>query len=399
MNNTNKFDKTELQYLKKVLNLEESSATSGNFTELLEQRSCKLFENKFCIAQNSGTSTMHSALLACGVTFGDEVLSPAFTVIMNTAVTLQCGATPVYVDVNPDTFCIDISDLKTKITKKTKALMVVSVYGQSPEYDEILEICKKNNIYLIEDNAETVLGYYKGRIVGTFGDFSSMSLEDSKHLSCGEGGLLLSSNEILMEKARKFAGHGFQTLRAETGKIRLNPLVWQSPEFDRHIEIGYNYRITEFQSAIALGQLDKIDNLIFWRKKSGNLITDILKSTNLFETQVTPEYIEHSFWCVGAKFKDGLDGWYRFRDMLYEDCGERVFGAWKVPYNESVMKTGNYKRFLPNENKESVTTIESCPNAESIQREMMVFKTKYRNDEALNNFLDGLRSTIRKYKS
>ena len=187
--NSNKFDNTELNYLKQVLNLEDSSATSGNFTELLEQKSCELFKNKFCIAQNSGTSTMHSALLACGVTFGDEVLSPAFTVIMNTAVTLQCGATPVYVDVDPNTFCIDINDLKRKITKKTKALMVVSVYGQSPEYDEILEVCNKNNIYLIEDNAETVFGYYKGKMAGTFGDFSSMSLEDSKHLSCGEGGL------------------------------------------------------------------------------------------------------------------------------------------------------------------------------------------------------------------
>ena len=397
--NSNKFDITELNYLKQVLNLEDSSATSGNFTELLEQRSCKLFENKFCIAQNSGTSTMHSALLACGVTFGDEVLSPAFTVIMNTAVTLQCGATPVYVDVDPNTFCIDINDLKRKITKNTKALMVVSVYGQSPEYDEILEICKKNNIYIIEDNAETVFGYYKGKMAGTFGDFSSMSLEDSKHLSCGEGGLLLGNNEVLMEKARKFAGHGFQTLRAETGKIRLNPLIWQSPEFNRHIEIGYNYRITEFQSAIALGQLDKIDEIMFWRKKSGQLITDVLKSTDLFETQVTPEYIDHSCWCVGAKFKDGLEGWYKFRDMIYKECGERLFGAWKVPYNEPVMETGNYKKYLADKNKESVTTMGTCPNAESIQKEMMVFKTKYRNDIALNNFLNGLRSSIKKYKS
>lgn len=397
--NSNKFDKTELNYLKQVLNLEDSSATSGNFTELLEQRSCKMFENKFCVAQNSGTSTMHSALLACGVTFGDEVLSPAFTVIMNTAVTLQCGATPVYVDVDPNTFCIDINDLKRKITKKTKALMVVSVYGQSPEYDEILEICNKNNIYIIEDNAETVFGYYKGKMVGTFGDFSSMSLEDSKHISCGEGGLLLGNNEVLMEKARKFAGHGFQTLRAETGKIRLNPLIWQSPEFNRHIEIGYNYRITEFQSAIALGQLDKIDDIMFWRKKSGQLITDVLKSSDLFETQVTPKYIDHSFWCVGAKFKDGLEGWYKLRDMIYKECGERIFGAWKVPYNEPVMETGNYKKYLSDKDKESVTTMGTCPNAESIQKEMMVFKTKYRNDKALNNFLNGLRNSIKKYKS
>lgn len=396
--NTNKFDERELSYLRQVLNLEEASATSSNFTETLEQRSVKLFQSKFCIAQNSGTSTLHSALLACGVTHGDEVLSPAFTVIMNTAVTLQCGAVPVYVDVDPRTYCIDPEDLKRKITPRTKALMTVSVYGQSPEYDEILAICQKNNIFLIEDNAETVLGYYKNKLVGTFGHFNSMSLEDSKHISCGEGGLLLGNNEELMEKARKFAGHGFQTLRAESGKIRLNPLVWQSPEFERHVEIGYNYRLTEFQSAIALAQLDKLDNLVYWRKKSGKEITRILESTNLFTTQYTPKYIEHSFWCVGAMFNGSLNEWYEFRDYLYDKCGERIFGAWQVPYNEPVIKMGNYKRFLQKEFKDSVISIGTCQNAEKIQRRMMVFKTKYRNELALNNLLEGLSKTIKNFE-
>jgi perosamine synthetase len=396
--NTNKFGKEELKYLKQVLELEEASATSSNFTETLEQRSAKVFQRNFCVAQNSGTSTMHSALLACGVTHGDEVLSPAFTVIMNTAVTLQCGAIPVYVDVDPETFCIDVDDLRRKITPKTKAMMVVSVYGQAPEYDEILQICKENNIYLIEDNAETVLGFYKNQMVGTFGDFSSMSLEDSKHLSSGEGGLLLGDDENLMELARKFGGHGFQTLRAETGKIRLNPLVWQSPEFKRHVEIGYNYRLTEFQSAIALAQIEKVEKLVYWRKKSGKSITNILQNSKLFTVQKTPSYIEHSYWCVGAKFNGNLSEWYEFRDALFDACGERIFGAWQVPYNEPVIASGHYKRYLADEYKNSVSSIGTCPNAESIQKSMMVFKTKYRNDEALNNLLEGLRATINRFE-
>jgi perosamine synthetase len=392
--NTNKFDYRELENLKEVLSLEDASATSSNFTETLEQKSAALFGSRYCVAQNSGTSTMHSALLACGITHGDEVLSPAFTVIMNTAVTLQCGAIPVYVDVDPETFCIDINDLKRKITPRTKALMVVSVYGQSPEYDQIVQICNENEIILIEDNAETVFGYYKDKLVGTFGDFSSMSLEDSKHLSCGEGGLLLGNDESLMEKARKFAGHGFQTLRAETGKIRLNPTIWQSPTFERHVEIGYNYRLTEFQSAIALAQLEKVEFLVNWRKKSGQAITEVLNNSRLFSIQKTPAHIEHSFWCVGAKFEGDINDWFKFRDTLYELCGERVFGAWQVPYNEPVMKSGAYKRYLAKEFKERVTSIGTCPNAEEIQKKMMVFKTKYRNDEALNNLLNGLRKTI-----
>ena len=394
MKNKNKFSNRELSLLKEVLGLESRSATSGNFTDELEKKSAQIFGRKYCIAQNSGTSTMHSALLALGVSHGDEVISPAFTVIMNTAVTLHCGAIPVYVDVDPETYCICPNDLEKKITTKTKAIMIVSVYGQAPEYDQIIPIAKKYNIPIIEDNAETVLGYYKGNLVGTQGDFSSMSLEDSKHLSCGEGGLLLGDDENLMELSRKFAGHGFQTLRAENGRVRLDPSEWQHPSFKRHIQIGFNYRLTEFQSAIALAQLERVEELIHWRKRSGKKITQVLlDSKGLFEIQKTPNYIEHSFWCVGAKFNGSINDWENFRDKLFENCGERIFGAWRVPYLEPVMK-GNFKRHLHEEFKNIDYDIGMCPNAEKIQSSMMVFKTKYRNDESLSNFTNGLKKTI-----
>ena len=145
-------------------------STSDTFVSNLEKESTKLFGTKFCVAQNSGTSTLHSALLAVGVSNGDEVISPAFSVIMNTAVTLHCGAIPVYVDVDPETYCMCPKDLKKKITPKTKAVQVVSVYGQSPEYDEIVEICNNHKIPIIEDNAETVFEF-KDKMVGTFGNF------------------------------------------------------------------------------------------------------------------------------------------------------------------------------------------------------------------------------------
>ena len=396
--NKNKYSTNELRYLKQVLGQESKASTSGTFVNELEKESLKLFDSEFCIAQNSGTSTLHTALLALGVSHGDEVISPAFSVIMNTAVTLHCGAIPVYVDVDPETYCICPKDLKKKITSKTKAVQVVSVYGQSPEYDEITEICAKHKIPIIEDNAETVFGYYKNKMVGTFGEFSSMSFEDSKHLSCGEGGLLLGNNKKLMTIARQFAGQGFRTLSAESGLIRLNPEEWQSPEFLRHAQIGYNYRMTEFQAAVALAQIENVNELVFWRKKSGRLITDLLKTTEIFKTQVTPEYIEHSFWCVGARLNADLKTWYRFRDYLFKQCGERLFGAWQVPYNEPVMKNGDFKRYLNKENIKIEYSKGLCPYAESIQEDMMVFKTKYRNDESLNNFISGLEKTIKEFK-
>ena len=398
MKNKNKFNSNELKYLKQVLGQEARSATNGTFVNELEINSAKIFNSKYCIAQNSGTSTLHSALLALGITHGDEVISPAFTVIMNTAVTLHCGAIPVYVDVDPDTYCIDPKDLINKITPRTKAVQVVSVYGQSPEYDEILRICNEKNIPIIEDNAETVLGFYKGKMVGTFGEFSSLSLEDSKHLSCGEGGLLMGNNENLMTNARKFAGHGFKTLRAENGRIRLDPTEWQHPNFERHDLIGYNYRMSEFQAAVALAQIENIQELVLWRKRSGKLITDLLKTTNLFKTQVTPDYIEHSFWCVGAKLNGDINLWEKFRNKLFEESGERVFGAWKVPYLEPVMRTNKFDNYISKEYRKINYDEGLCPNAENIQKKMMVFKTKYRSQESLDNFAKGLEKTIKHFE-
>lgn len=397
--NTNKFTARELELLSQVLGLDNRSATTSSFTHTLEEKFAAFSGRQFAVAQNSGTSTLHTGLMALGVGFGDEVISPAFTVIMNTATTLQCGAIPVYVDVNPETYCVCPADLKSKITKKTKAVQVVSVYGQSPEYDAIIKICEDNNVPIIEDNAECVSGYYKNRLVGTFGAFASYSFEDSKHISSGEGGIICGDNPILMEKVRKFAGHGFRTLSAGSGRIKLDPDEWQSPDFKRHDEIGFNYRISEFQSAIVLAQLERIDEIVGWRKKCGKMITAALAESGMFDIQETPDYIEHSFWCVGARFKREKQQWFQFRDKLFNNCGERVFGAWKPPYLEPTMQSGTFKRYLPNGISAELQYLKGlCPNAETIQEKMMVFKTKYRNDQALSNLLSGIKRTVSETK-
>lgn len=398
--NTNKFSKEELEAVSRVLGLEDVSATSGNETSMLEDELSSYYGGGYAIAMNSGTSTLHSALAAIGVGEGDEVISPAFTVIMNTAVTISMGAIPVYVDVDPDTYNIDPVDLEEKITPKTKAIQVVSIYGLSPEYDEIMRIANKYSIPVIEDNAECIGGKYKGKLVGNFGLFNSLSFEDSKHISCGEGGALLTKCPYHAERARKFSGHGFRTLSAKSGQIKLDPSEWQSPKFERHEMIGYNYRLTEFQSAIARTQLKKLDNfLLKWRIISGKEIEKVLHSSNLFKIQKTASYIEHSYWAVGAKFMGSENDWFKFRDQLYNNCGERVFGAWRVPYNEPVIKDGLFKHSKIHKYYSDLefNYAGSCPNAEKIQSQMMVFKTKYRNEEALNNLIKGLKKTINEF--
>ena len=296
--NSNKFTLREYEVAKEVLGLEDASATVAPHVELLEEDLCKYFGGGYAIAMNSGTSTLHSALLALGIGEGDEVISPAFTVIMNTAVTLQVGATPVFVDVLEDRYTMDPVDLERKISPRTKAIQVVSVYGLSPEYDEIMLIANKHGIPVIEDNAECIGGTYRGKLVGNFGLFNSLSFEDTKHISCFEGGALLTRCPWMAERARKFAGHGFRTLSAASGKVRLNPEEWMSPDFERHVVIGYNYRLTTLQAAIARVQLSRLeDELLFWRVKSGKEIESALQSTGLFELQYTPDYIKLLLGC------------------------------------------------------------------------------------------------------
>lgn len=199
LQNPSKYLGNELKYLQKVLEGESWSATGGSWTIGLEKEFAKRIGTIYGVAFNSGTSTLHAALEAAGVEPGDEVISPALTVIMDSTATFHANAVPVYCDVDEKTFNLDPDDLERKITDKTKAIIAVALYGLSPDYDRILEIAAKHNIVVIEDNAQAVLSRYKGRILGTIGDMASFSFENTKHISCGEGGMILTDNEKYAE--------------------------------------------------------------------------------------------------------------------------------------------------------------------------------------------------------
>ena len=152
--------------------------------------------------------------------------------MFNTTSTIHCNAIPVYADVDLDTYNTDPKE--KRITDKTKAIQIVSIYGLPPEMDEIMEISKKYDIPIIEDNAECYLGYYKGKLMGTFGAIASYSFENSKHISCGEGGMITTNNKAFATICRKIGGQGFRVLTADEGRTKLDPEIWQNPNFERH---------------------------------------------------------------------------------------------------------------------------------------------------------------------
>ncbi len=397
--NPSKYLGNEISYLKKVLNAESWSATGGSWANKLESEFAELHGVNFAVAMNSGTSTLHSALLALGVGPGDEVLTPALTVIMDTTAILHANAVPKYVDVDIDTFNIDVKHLEESITSKTKAIIVVSLYGLPCNLTEIMEIANKHGIPVIEDNAQCILSTYDGKIVGSFGAISSWSFENTKHISCGEGGIVTTDSEILAENMRKIAGHGFKNLKASEGRIRLNQEIFQDPNYKRHDSLGWNYRMPEFNAAVALAQLERVETLVRLRVESARMFLDVMSESDIFIPQAESSRSTHSFYTLAARYigqeKLGVS-WQDFRKAYVELGGDGIYGAWSVPYLEPLISTGKFRESNPAiyENVSFPNGI--CPNAELIQPQIMQFKTNYRDLKLAKVKSEILRETIKK---
>ncbi|MCM1217930.1 MAG: DegT/DnrJ/EryC1/StrS family aminotransferase [Lachnospiraceae bacterium] len=399
--NPSKYLGNELNYLAKVLEGESWSATGGSWTIGLEQAFSKQIGTKYGVAFNSGTSTLHAALEAVGVRSGDEVISPALTVVMDSTATFHANAIPVYCDVNENTFNLDPDKLEALITPKTKAIIAVALYGLSPDYDRILRIAKGYNIPVIEDNAQAVLSSYKGKMLGTIGDIASFSFENTKHISCGEGGMILTDNEEYAEKCRKLGGHGFKNLRAEDGRVRLNQDMFQNPNYKRHDTLGWNYRMPEFTAAVAYAQLERVDELVGLRQESAQIFLDVMKDCDFLIPQATPNDCINSYYSLGVRYlgeeKLGVS-WQDFRKEYVEMGGDGYYGAWSVPYLEPVISERVFAKRLP-EIYENVRYGEGlCPIAEKVQKQIMQMKTNYRNLELAKRKADVLYQLIQKYQ-
>jgi perosamine synthetase len=375
----NRFSELEKKYVNEVIDNEFSTSKNSIFGNKLETAFSNLLGVNYSIAHVNGTATMHTALAALGVKPGDEVIVPPLTMSSTSLAVLHNLSIPVFADVDLETFNICPKDLEKKITNKTKAVITVALYGLSPEYDEIIDICKKHNIFLIEDNAECFLSYYKDKMVGTFGDFSSFSFQASKHLTCGEGGMLCTNNEQFADNARKFSSLGYAGVSAKHGKITRNDI--QDPQYNRHISLGFNYRLSEGNAAITLGQLERSEELVNTRIKVAEIFDEVVDNTDLLIKQKTPKYCVNSFWSYSVVLNtdNPEKNWYRFRDLFQKNGGDGFYAAWKLSYfeplflNEIQSYKGVWQKY---ENG-------LCPNSEYLQPRMIQLKTNYWNlDEA-----------------
>ena len=374
-NEFGKFNGNEAEYALRALDSETPENKNFPWVQKLEEAFSKGIGSKYAIAVNSGTSGLHAALYAVGVGPGDEVIQPSMTVVMDSYVTMHLGAVPVYVDICPKSWNIDATKIEEKITSKTKAIIVVSLYGLPVDIDPILEIARRYDLKVIDDSAETLMTRYKNGYAGTHSHIGVYSFEKSKHMTSGsEGGMLITSDENLAVRARKFAGIGYKGLTAEAGRTSLASSVYQNPDYERFDTIGFNYRMNAITASIGLAQFERIDELVERRKKVGNLFLEAVNGCDWIETQEIPSHSEHSYFTFGLLYKGSeMRGvsWKSFYDRYKNIGGDGFYACWKPPYMEPSLKG--------KEMNGQVFDSGLCPIAEDYQKKIMAFKSNYRD--------------------
>jgi perosamine synthetase len=389
-----KYNGNEMEYVLQALDSDNSMNKEYPWPQRFEEEFCSVMGVKYSIACNSGTSGLHAALVAAGVGPGDEVISPALTVIMDAYAIIHVGATPVFADVDPGTHTIDPEDVRKKITPKTKAIITVSLQGLPVDIDPIMELAEKKNIIVIEDSAQTLFGMYKGRIAGTLGHIGVFSFENKKHLTCGsEGGMIVSNDEKLAQRARKFSGIGYKHMTARAGRTSLALSEVQDPAYERFDTVGLNYRMTEVSAAVGLAQLERVHSLVSRRQAIARMFDEAVAGCDWIVKQEVPDGYIHSYYTYAVNYfgndKIGIS-WKMFYNRYREMGGDGFYGACKVPYLEPVFENFEingvtYKKVL-------------CPVAEEIQPKIMQFKTNYRNLDIAKKKAEILKELIDSFK-
>lgn len=243
-------DEKDVQAVAEVLR--SDYLTCGPKITELEQRLCEITGAKYAVVCSNGTAALHLACLAAGVQPGDEVITTPITFAASANCALYCGARPVFADIRPDTYNIDPARVKELIRPETKAVVAVDFTGQSAELDELLDICKKNGVVLIEDGAHVIGTRYKGRVNGSISDMTTFSFHPVKTITGGEGGAILTNEESYYRKLLLYRTHG---ITRDPEEMEGEP---EGGWYYEQVALGYNYRMTDMQAALILSQLDKL---------------------------------------------------------------------------------------------------------------------------------------------
>ena len=355
------FDKKTDKAVLDILHSGKVNYWTGKIGMQFESEWAKWLGVKHAISVANGTAALHCALTALGVGSGDEVICTSYSFIASSFCAVQAGALPVFVDVGTD-HLLDPKKIEAAITKKTKAIVVVHLYGMVADMDPIMKIAKKHKLYVVEDCAQCFGGTYKGKKAGTIGTVGCFSFCQSKHFTTGgEGGMVVCNDEDLAWEIRSVRDHGYDV------KAKLNLLVMEGKQLYVHRRVGYNFRMTEIQSAIGLGELRRFDK---WnlpqRKKLGKALIKGLSGHPLVKyLPVDTKERQNSFWLVPfvldtSKLKctmkefiaavqaEGACAYSVLWPEMYKEeafAKRRGFGTASYPFNDPAHRKIDYTKF------------------------------------------------------
>jgi perosamine synthetase len=370
-------------YTKQVLDFGFRNAHSVGMSARLEQEFAERFGQKYGFAHCNGTATMQSALMAAGVGAGDEVITPSFTVFASSVVALHCNAVPVIVDVDPDTWTISVDEIRKHITPRTKAIIPVAICGLPCDLDPIMELAAAHDLVVIEDNAQCYLGQYKGRVAGSIGHFASFSFQASKAVTCGDGGILICSDDTLALAARKAATCGYKDLTIKPGDTVVSEALRSLPSYQRHDSIGWNQRLPEIAAAVALSELERIDDLVRFRTYAADAFAGVIAGCDWLVPQQTPADYVNAYWAYAARITRDDIIWGELLAAFNELGGDGFYAppcpGHLEPIYENLTrdvaeKPERYPHFagcLPSYERGT------CPVWEAIQPRIIMMKTNY----------------------
>jgi perosamine synthetase len=380
-------DDREYLYLKELLDsgFPDGSA-SASFIGRLERRFAEKFGAKFAISFTNGTATLYAALVGVGVQAGDEVIVPPLTMASTSLAVLHAGAVPVFADIDPRTFNISPASIAERITPRTKAIIPVALYGLSPDMDAIMSLARRHGLAVIEDDAQCFLGKYKGRTVGTLGDLASFSFQSTKHMTCGEGGMVITSNPAYADSVARFASLGYGSVTAQPGKSKIDRRAIVHPSANRHTAFGFNFRMSELCAAFALAQLEKLEEFVAKRQAAARSFDEVVRPCSWLIPQHIPPDCTHSSWAYVVRLDPAHGiGWQQFFDKFVEFGGEWFYGAWNLTYREPYFRQEFADRY----------PLGICPAAEQIQPYLIQLKTNYGDAEIVAQQSHALEQTIR----
>jgi perosamine synthetase len=303
-------------------------SSEGPFVREFERKFAERVGRKYGVAVANGSAALDVAVAAVGIKSGDEVIMPTFTIISPAASVVRAGGIPVLVDSDPKTWNMDATQIESKITERTRAIVIVHIYGLPADMDPVIEVAKKYQLKIIEDAAEMHGQTYRGKPCGSFGEISIFSFYPNKHITTGEGGMVVTNNEVFADRCSS-----------------LRNLCFQPQKRFVHEELGWNYRMTNMQAALGLAQLERLDEFVVRKRRMGQRYTELLSDMPGLQLPVErTEYAENIYWVYGLVLKDDLpfESEEAMRRLSAREIGSRPF-FWCMHEQPVFRKAGLFK--------------------------------------------------------